>query len=139
MARALVLITVFVLGLGSGYILSGRPESPSAPANATRIPSSAVVNVTSMPVRILKTGNPFDEIEVRLREWADDLSIGRLTDAQIYQAMDTIAQTYAGNFPGDWLVQQELMGRRQLLCKHLTPGQPGYCGSERRPSGGQRP
>jgi hypothetical protein len=100
------------------------------------MPISAVVNVTPIPKRILAEGHPFDEIETRLREWADDLSIGRLTDGQIYQAMDTIAETYGsiGNFPGDWLVRHELLARRQLLCKHLTPGHPGYCGSARRPT-----
>jgi hypothetical protein len=78
----------------------------------------------------LKTGDPFDEIEARLWAWESDIGVDQLGDTQIYEAMDRIVEAYGavGNFPGDWLVKRELFFRRQVLCRHLTPGRSGYCG-----------
>jgi hypothetical protein len=132
MKRAIVLAMTFALGIGVGFVARGgidRPvDRPSVEAAPPRIPTSAVVNVMPVSKRILQRGDPFDEIKARLTAWSRDIQIERLTDEQLYQAMNALRMTYVGKFPGDWLVQQELFGRRQLLCRHLTPGRSGYCG-----------
>jgi hypothetical protein len=129
MRGTLAAVATLVIGVVIGYSIRGAPDQPPAPA-PREIPTSAIVNVTPLPKRILKTGDPFDEINARLRAWAQDVGVDELRDAQIYEAMDRIVEAYGavGNFPGDWLVKRELFFRRQVLCRHLTPGVSGYCG-----------
>jgi hypothetical protein len=62
MKRAITLVVAFALGIGVGFVARGGLDRPRAEFAPTRIPTSAVVNVTPIPKRILKQGPPFDEI-----------------------------------------------------------------------------